>query len=259
MKKITVFILLGWFWGIAFAQSPCNIQEAYSAIFKIEKKTYGDTEYLRESVLEVKEGTCFSELVNANGTYLSYLQKNFSDYSNRDELRAIGDSIALQQVFIQQLKRDATFNATMNRLAEKITDPTHFEPDTLALDEVLNIAVKFFTIKRITEEGYYSAKVCAGINGIKLTEPERKPHIEAFCFSAIITDVITPKFNIYDAFVVEIKKLYKVNLGIDKEERLLRAQGAIFMLMRENETLKELLLFEYEQKKRFLPFVLDLE
>ena len=54
------------------------------------------------------------------------------------------------------------------------------------------------------------------------------------------------------------KELYKINLGIENDDRLLRAQGAMYMFMRNNEILKELLLFEYENKKEYLPFVLNM-
>ena len=53
----------------------------------------------------------------------------------------------------------------------------------------------------------------------------------------------------YNEFVKGIKELYKINLGVDDDERLLRAQGAMYIIMRNNDALKELLLFEYEQKK----------
>jgi hypothetical protein len=60
----------------------------------------------------------------------------------------------------------------------------------------------------------------------------------------------------YDEFVNAIKELYKINLGVDKEERLLRARGAVFMYMFHNQKLRDMLLYEYENKKEHLPFVL---
>lgn len=60
----------------------------------------------------------------------------------------------------------------------------------------------------------------------------------------------------YNEFVKAIKELYKVNLGIDRNEKLLRAQGAMFLLMRNNENLRMMLKEEYDQQKEYLPFVL---
>jgi hypothetical protein len=64
------------------------------------------------------------------------------------------------------------------------------------------------------------------------------------------------EFNMYDEFVKAIKELYKVNLGDDRDEILLRAQGGMFLLMRNNKNLRKMLISEYEMKKEFLPFVL---
>jgi hypothetical protein len=62
-------------------------------------------------------------------------------------------------------------------------------------------------------------------------------------------------FNIYEEFINVVKELYLVNLGIDDNENLLRAQGATFMLMRNNENLRKMLKADYENQKEFLPFV----
>jgi len=60
----------------------------------------------------------------------------------------------------------------------------------------------------------------------------------------------------YDEFVKAMKELYKLNLGNEKEEKVLRAQGAMFILMRNNENLRKMLKSEYIKQKEFLPFVL---
>lgn len=56
-------------------------------------------------------------------------------------------------------------------------------------------------------------------------------------------------------FISAIYELYNLVLGVETEERLLRAQGVMFSLMRNNEKLRKLLLLEYEKKKDYLPFV----
>jgi hypothetical protein len=146
----------------------------------------------------------------------------------------------------------------MNKLTKKITDKSNYVPDTISMDGLLNIAVKYFSIIKINKDGYYVGKVCTGINGLKQTDKERNPQIEAFCFTTILNNYQGEQFNMYNEFVTGIKELYKINLGIENDDRLLRAQGAMYMFMRNNEKLKELLLFEYENKKEYLPFVLKI-
>lgn len=60
----------------------------------------------------------------------------------------------------------------------------------------------------------------------------------------------------YNEFVAAIKELYRQDLGVDRDERLLRAQGAMFSLMRNNAQLRVMLISEYEKRKDYLPFVI---
>jgi hypothetical protein len=95
-----------------------------------------------------------------------------------------------------------------------------------------------------------------GINGIKSTQKERSLQLEAFCFAAVFEAYQSPEFNLQAEFVKAIKELYKVQLGVDEKERLLRAQGGMFFLMRNNAQLRAALLHEYELRKGYLPFVI---
>lgn len=258
MKQLLLILAIGLITANSYAQNTCNIVEEYQKIFKIEKKKYGEREFLMKTVNKIDTNSCFSDLINNNGQYIDYLLKHFSDNSNYEKLMTISDTIELQNKFIKTLEKDSTFNSVMNKLTEKITDKSHFISDTISSDELLNIAVKYFSIIKINEDGHYSGKVCTGINGLEQTEKERKPQIEAFCFTTILNNYQGDRFNMYNEFVKGIKELYKINLGVENEERLLRAQGAMYMFMRNNDKLKELLLFEYENKKEYLPFVLKM-
>ncbi len=242
-----------------FSQTECNIKKNYNQIFKITKQQYEDKEYLIKTVNKIDSNSCFAALVNNNKYYLDYLLTNFSSRENYEKLNAIKDSVELQNEFIKQLQCDSLFNSTMNNLTNKITNKTSYQPDTLTMDELLNVAVKFFSIIRINDEGYYSAKVCTGINGIRETEKKRKPQVEAFCFTTIFNHYQSEDYNMYNELVKGVKEVYKLNLGIDDDQRLLRAQGAMYMAMRNNEVLHELLQVEYENKKEYLPFVLKKE
>ena len=259
MKRLLLILSIGLITVNSFSQNNCNIEEQYQKIFKIEKQKYGEREYLVKTVNRVDSNSCFSDLVNNNGQYIDYLRTHFSDKSNYKELMNINDTIELQNEFIKSLENDSTFNVVMNKLTEKITNKDQYIPDTISMNELLNIAVKYFSIIRITEKGYYSGKICTGINGLKQTEKIRKPQVEAFCFTTIFNNYRGEQFNMYNEFVKGIKELYKINLGIDDDDRLLRAQGAMYMFMRSNEKLRELLISEYENKKKYLPFILEVK
>jgi hypothetical protein len=258
MKRLLLIFTIGLTTVNSFAQDNCKIEEVYQKIFKIEKQKYGEREYLIKTVNKIDSNFCFSDLVNNNGQYINYLLTNFSSNSIYKKLMTISDTIELQNEFIKSLENDSTFNEVMNKLTERFTDKSHFSPDTISINELLNIAVKYFSIIKINQDGYYVGKVCTGINGLKQTEKERSPQIEAFCFTTILNNYEGEQFNMHNEFVKGIKELYKINLGTEDDDRLLRAQGAMYMFMRNNDKLKELLQFEYENKKGYLPFVLKM-
>ena len=258
MKQLLLILVIGLVPLSSFSQTNCNIKSVYAEIFKIEKKKYGEREFLIKTVTQIDSASCFATLINNNNQYIHYLLTHFSDNSHYQELLTINDTSELQNEFIKSLENDTAFNIQMMKLTEKITDKPNYMPDTISLSELLNIAVKYFSITEITTEGYYVGKVCTGINGLKQTEKERSPHIEAFCFATILNNYQGEQFNMHNEFVSGIKTLYKINLGIEDESKLLRAQGAMYMFMRNNEKLRDLLIFEYENKRQYLPFVLDL-
>jgi len=259
MKKLLLIFAIGVITINSYSQTNCNITEEYQKIFKIEKKKYREREYLMKSVNQLDSNDCFSDLINNNAQYIDYLLTNFSDNSNYEELIAIDDTVELQKVLISSLQNDSIFNSVMNRFTEKTSNKSQFLPDTVSINQLLNIAVKFFSITRINKSGYYVGKVCTGINGLAQTEKERKPQIEAFCFTTILNNYQGERFNMYDEFVKGIREMHTINLGIEMEDGILRAQGAMYMFMRNNDKLKELLVFEYEKKKKYLPFVLDIK
>lgn len=237
------------------AQNSTHVQQHYDEIFEISKKKHEDREYLWSGVKELEEEHPLAGAVNSNKIFLEYWLTNFVDQEAYQNLKSIQGEDELSSSFDNFLKKDRLFNPLMLRFAERATNPA-FVPDTVSMDEMLNVAVKFFSIQKVTEDGHYKGKVCVGLNGITETLPEREPALEAFCFSAILENMEGEQFHMYNEFVAAVKELYKQDLGVDREARLLRAQGAMFSLMRNNEQLRNMLVVEYDRKKDFLPFVL---
>lgn len=238
-----------------YGQKQCDIKTHYDDFISVQKSFYNEKAYLTKRVVETNKKSCFSELVNNNPMFIDYILTNFSSNTNYHNLLELTDSIAIRNKFFNDLGKDSLFNSVMTDLVSKTSDKK-VPKDTISMNKLLNVAVKYFSIMRLTDEGYYVGKVCVGLNDIKKTESERKPFIEAFSFSSILKHYQSEEYNMYDEFVKAIKELYKVNLGIDKDEKLLRAQGAMFLLMRNNENLKKMLKNEYEKQKDYLPFIL---
>lgn len=254
-KSILIFLFVGLVSNIINGQNECRITDHFDDFIKISIYP-GDKPYLSKGVTKTSGGNCYSESIDSNSFFFDYLLTHFSFNPNVTDLKQIEDSLQLRVAYLNKLKEDSLYNAVMNEWVQKTID--HSGPkDTVTWDKVLNIAVKYFSIMKINDAGHYVGKICTGINDIKKTEEIRKPFIEAFCFASIVYQVQGPESNIYKDFVSGIKQLYTVNMGIDPNERLLRAQGAMYMLMRNSESLKTMLKDEYERRKQYLPFIIQ--
>ena len=256
MKKLILTTLILTLITIqGYGQKQCDIKTHYEDFISAEKSFYNEKSYLIKRVVETQKKSCFSELVNNNPMFIDYLLTNFSSNANYQNQLELTDSVVMRNTYFDDLRKDSLFNSIMTDLVNKTIDKK-IPKDTISMDKLLNVAVKYFSIMRLTDEGHYVGKVCVGLNDIKKTESDRKPFIEAFSFSSILKHYQSEEYSMYDEFVKAIKELYKVNLGIDKNEKLLRAQGAMFLLMRNNENLKKMLKSEYEKQKEYLPFIL---
>ena len=257
MKKI-IFALLTIIVVKSFAQTKCNITDHYTDFVYIQKASYKsgdkDKSYLIKGITPIQSKKCFSDAVK-NTSYVTHLLTNFSTRAHDALLLQINDSLTLQKEYIKVLAKDTLFNRVMIDLISKTVDKS-IAKDSISMDDLLNIAVKYFSVFKINHEGHYVGFVCGGHNDIEKTEKYRRPQLEAFCFSSIAENMEGEKFNMYNEFVKALKELYKVNLGVDDNERLLRAQGAMFLLMRNNDSLKKMLKAEYEKNKDMLPFIL---
>ncbi|MDM1406307.1 hypothetical protein [Myroides sp. DF42-4-2] len=256
MRKIysSLFILL---FLLVSGQTKVVAQQA-SSVFQeynqfLDVKFYDSSPYV--VIKEVDLALPGATAVNRQPSFWDFLIINHSARLDYDALAQINDSIVVSQKVIQHLESDATFATLVQNYRAKVVDHTQAK-DTVHMDKILNVAVKFFNLTGVTAEGAYSARVCVGINPLKNTERTRSPYLEAFAFDAIINNLRSESYPFYDYYIKAIQKIYKLNLGTNDQDQLLRAQGALFIQMLDSTDLQQLLKDEYERKKDILPFVL---
>ncbi|MDD4579033.1 MAG: hypothetical protein PHS75_10855 [Anaerolineaceae bacterium] len=257
-NKFIVISLLVSLSSNLFAQS-CDIVNAYSEFIVVTKTTYNAKSSIKTSCFKINEEICYAPFVNApisfNYQYVEVLLDAFSTVDKKD-LAQWDDTVAIKKEYFSRLQKDSVFTPLLKEWMAKSIDKT-LAKDSILMKTLLNIAVKYFMVLKITNEGSYVGKVCLGINLINATEKVRNPFVETFCFATIMNHYsVNNEYNTQNMLIEGIMKLYTLNLGINKEEQLLRAQGAMFMFMTMNEKLRKLLIKEYEQNKESLPFIL---
>lgn len=239
----------------AFTQGDCTIQSAYPLFVHGERFAYANDFLLIKRVDSVQTKHCAAAAINANLGYFQFLLNHYTPEIDEQAVLAVEDSVRMQDAFVAALKKADKFDSLMTDYARKVLSQTTTK-DSIREKVMLDFAVKYFSIRKITPEGNYAAKVCAGLNDIVATEPVRRPHLEAFCFAAILAHYDGPRYSMLREMMAAVRELYALNFGIDPAERLLRAQGALYLLMRQNPALKAMLWEEYRARAAYLPFVL---
>lgn len=250
MKKIFILVLMI-IAGInaAEAQTFADIKKLYPKMFTCEVYDYDGKREVSVYVSECTSNEQYAQYFNDNRFYIDYLF-NHSTKLNFDFLLNESDSVIRHKKAIEIIEKDSGFNKLIE---DFVSRPMK---DTFSINDAAEVASKFFSIPSIFE-GNYLGKVCIGNVEMAATQEIRRLHLEAFCSALILTNYGSEgEFDSYQELVSNIKQLYEINFGIDEKERLLRAQGAMYMLMYKNEKLRTALKKEYEAKKNILPFVM---
>lgn len=253
MKYLIVFCSLFLFM-YGHGQSECNFKSLYPSFLNVGVSEHKGETYFYTDIKEIREENCLKKYVNNNTLYFDYFIKNYRDLSKYRKFSKIKKSEVLQKAYFEDLNQDTLFGSVISDYVDKVVHQNQAK-DTISLETLMDVAVKFFNITGVNPMGYYSVAICVGRNAIKSTLEKRYPHVEAFCFSAIYNGTEDANYKIFSVFQEAVKELYSLNLGVDKDEKLLRAQGAMFMLMKDNKTLHKLLLEEFEREKENLPFI----
>lgn len=240
-----------------YAQSPITLFKDYNNFVEIKRITLSDKDSrLITTIKEIEPSINGAEYVNSQPLFWTYLLNKFSQQNDYKALEEQKDTVVLQREFVNLLEKDSLF-APLVMDYDNIVVQGNGPKDTIRITKALNIAVKFFNIERITKEGSYVGKICIGSNEIVNTEKQRYPFVEAFAFDAVMRNNSNEEYNLYAYFIESVKNIYKVNMGIEEKDRLLRTQGALYIQMMQYDKLKQLLVDEYQKNKDILPFILS--
>lgn len=173
--------------------------------------------------------------------YLGYLYAHFR--KNKNILEPINDGNRIEEAFEQyrnEVKKDTLLVNTLQRISELSLKPIEEKP-VYSFTKILDFATKFIKITGTTEKDNYTVRVCSGHTNLSETEEERLADIEAFCFVTILKAFAIKDGPLQKEVYKEFAKIVPLSMGIDRNDRLLRAQGAFFVLMYQNETQRDIL------------------
>lgn len=188
-------------------------------------------------------------------SYIGYLFTNFKDKSNRPGLLKIdvNNRENTMNTYRENLKKDSLFTATLDEIYINSELEIDKKP-TYSFERVMDIASNFVMIDKLTNQGNYGVKICTGINSLEKTQLNRNVGIEAFCFNAIYSYFQKNKSTFSDLVKEQIVTISKLELGVDEQERILRAQGALMILLFNNERFREIILNAYKEHQEIFPF-----
>ncbi len=230
-----------------------DIRDNYQKIFGVEMLEFGNQKFPKPTVKKLKKSDPLYMLTEKNKVILLNLFTDYSGFREFSQVKGIEDSISLQKDFYSFLNADAQFGDLMDKISEKINNGKFI--DTVTIDQLTDVASKYFYIKGIDEQDRYEGKVCGGLNGNSANPSIKHPFIEAFSVAAILEN-FQKGSNLYDQFVRGMKNLNKIQFSENQEQRLLEARGAMYLFMFNNQEFRDTLISEYEKRKQVLPFYL---
>jgi len=232
-----------------------SINDRIENQLKLKTHSYDDGERLIAITQDIDQ----KENILDYKSYIGFIFTNFKSKSNK-ERELIEDESKKESIFKayrERLKSDTLFVNTLQRISDNSAKNIQDRP-SYDFDVVMDIATKFVKIIDINADGNYVLKVCVGVNDLEKTQSKRYADIEAFCFVSVFNAYLNKENPLKDEIIKEFHKIVPLSMGIEKEGRILRAQGALMVLMYQNESFKQALLKEYEDKKDILPFKINL-
>ncbi len=237
------------------AQEACRAEDHYDKWIAFERESHKGLTYTGRGINDSAGGYCYASLVQGRHLFFDYLLIHATAPDFYKRLEAVKDPAHLRTTAVQLLQQDTLFSNTLNRLIACTIAGTK-PKDTLDLEDVLDVAVKFFNIDGISKAGGYKSHVCVGLNGIKETMKKRNLPLEAFCINAIMGRYQSEEEDsLRNEFTANAQAMASVSLGTDSTAQLHRAQGAVYLLMWRSELLRRTLREAYEAQKAVLPFV----
>ncbi len=168
------------------------------------------------------------------------------------------DTLAIQRLYLKKLTHDKSLTNYFQETFAAIVNAQKHQ-NTYSVDELMEVASKFFYCDQVMPDTSIQARICIGLNGLKEVNWEKDyTLLQAFCYEAIFNELDNDESQIWNSFVSK-KKLtceqFKKNIK-SLNAYLEAVKINLFEAMKNDEILKQKLLNYYELNKSNLAFVL---
>lgn len=243
-----------------------DLRAEYPRLFRIDEVKEGDDTGYSLVMDTLPTGHVLAPLVNRNRRYFDYL----AEHATTPELtqliaRQKWQIGPLRAAYDSLLRSDGGYNAILaasvgRYLAARGTavagyDPTRPAP-VLAMDDVVQVAARFFYPDMIRPDGTIQTHVCVDLNGVHDLQRPRDLALEAFLYDAIFEAISGGGTPLATEFRRIAAEMNRADLSSDPTVRITRAQGFMWSRLAPSRVLRQTIREAYDRRREFLPFTL---
>ena len=169
------------------------------------------------------------------------------------------DTSKIKRLYLQKYIQDKKLSAYFKEAVAPVNTPNMKITKTYSVDELMEVASKFFYCDKVNSDTNVQSHVCIGINGLKEPKWEKDyTLLAAFCYEAIFSDFDKDTSQILESYSVAKKmSCQQYRKSITSLEKYLEdVKLDLFNRMKSNAVLKEELLKYYELNRTNLALIL---
>lgn len=237
----------------------------YPRLFRVEEVKEADNTGYSLAFDTLPAGDLLAPLVNRNWHYFDYLAEHATTPELTQLVAQRGWQIGpLRAAYDSLLRHDPVYNGVMTTTIGRYLAPrgrtvTEYDPTRplprLAMDGVMEVAVRFFYPDEVRPNGTIQTHVCVSLNGMHDLQQPRDLALEAFLYQAIFREANrqSPLRAEWKRFQAEMEAAV---VSPDPEVRLTRAREFLWARLASSRVLRATLRRAYEENRDILPFAI---
>lgn len=205
-----------------------------------------------QSELMKYEGRFYYLLMNVPAIHLP------EKYEARNAINSLyPDTLKIKELYLKTYTEDKKLAAYFEETIAPINNPGIKRNKAYTVDELMEVASKFFYCDNVEADTSIQAHVCVGLNGVKEASwTQDYTLLEAFCYEAIFHEFDNENSRIWESFVSRKKQsVQQFRSNITTLDKYLQdVKLDLFKSMKNDDVLRKELLDYYETNKANIAF-----